>query len=191
MEEEVKKLTEELYMHFGKCIVPKGCFLFRRAMDVQIYSTMFFGFEIFATASAEYKTQKIQVWRVKEDITCIFPIKEITLNKWHKSSLGELCLKHLGILEADSHYLQIKKNDNPIRQRLITFLNQNNIYSWVSDCEGKVEMELFLFDDVMKNEKKVEFKGFAKYDDPKLDEYNYYKYVNIIHNPAITRNSTS
>lgn len=184
---EKNKLTDQLFSDYGKCIVPKGCFLFRRAIDYKIYPTMFFGFEVGVTHSAEHKSEEIQIWKLKEDIVCLYPIKEITLNKWYKSSLEDLCIKHISLRPEDAYYLAIKKNDNPVRRSLIKFLNSNGIFSWVGDCEGKADLELFLFNDPSEIGKHVEFKGFAKKDDPNLYEYDYLKYVNIIHNPALIR----
>ncbi len=180
-------MNEILHKDFGKCIVPEGCFLFRKAADEKIYPTMFFGFEVAATYATEIKTSNVQVWKVKEDITCLFPIREIALNQWHISSLEDLCVKYTGLAREDAYYLAIKKNDNHVRTALIKFLQSNGIYSWVSDLEGKIAMELFIFNDPIEIAKQIEYKGFLQKDDPKRMDYNYYEYVKIIHNPAIIK----
>jgi hypothetical protein len=153
----------ELKDRYVKVLIPEKTYFFRKALNTQIYETMFFSFDTYVTGAINYLDKPTQIWITRKPIISSFILKEKTKNNFYITDL-EYCYERF--CGEKMHYLDIKCIENPNRKAFLEFLKQNNIDSWVTSVENKSENEFHVFSN--KNEEIISFKEYLT---PKNEEY--------------------
>jgi hypothetical protein len=161
----------------------KGDYLFRKADVTDVLQSMFFGFSVYDIGSSNSKSDKIQVWQVRENFLPMYAIKhyerEGTITEHRISSLPDIYLEKYPT-DKGADYLTIKNYSNNVRRKnLIDILLTKKVESWVTSVENTFCMELFIFGGVEKNKAVVEFKGYAKKDVRGLYDFDYFDKTRI------------
>ena len=163
--------------------VKKGDCLFRKADVTDVLQSMFFGFSVYAIGSSNSKSDKIQVWQVRENFSPLYAIKHYEregLKTEHRiSSLPDIYLEQYPT-DKGADYLTIKNYHNNVRRKnLIDILLTKKVESWVTSVENTFYMELFIFGSIEKNKTLVEFKGYAKKNIKGLYDWDYFNKTRI------------
>ena len=140
---------------YKKVIIPKGTIFFRRALDSNVYETMFFSFDTYLVGAINHMDKPIQVWVTKKEIISNFIIKDEPKTNIVLTDLDYLYELFCGIKED---YLYLKHRDNPKRKAFFIFLKINTIDSWVTSVENREALEFHIFSD--SNNEIIEFKEF-------------------------------
>lgn len=138
---------------YKKVIIPKGTIFFRRALDSNVYETMFFSFDTYLVGAINHMDKPKQVWMTKKEIVSNFIIKDKP-----KPNIVLTDLDYLYELFCDKKedYLYLKNKDNPKRKSFFNYLKRNNIDTWVTSVENKEALEFHIFSD--SNNELIEFK---------------------------------
>lgn len=145
--------------HYKKVIIPKGTIFFRRALDSNVYETMFFSFDTYLVGAINHMDKPKQVWITKKEIISNFIIKDKPKPNIVLTDLDYLYELFCGIKED---YLYLKNKDNPKRKAFFNYLKRNNIDTWVTSVENKEALEFHIFSD--SNNELIEFKEFINND---------------------------
>ncbi len=159
---------------YKKVIIPKGTIFFRRALDSNVYETMFFSFDTYLVGAINHMDKPIQVWITKKEIISNFVIKDKPKPNIVLTDLDYLYELFCGIKED---YLYLKNKDNPKRKAFFNYLKRNNIDTWVTSVENKEAIEFHIFSD--SNNDMIEFKEFIK-DNADYDEIDSFKSLLIV-----------
>lgn len=162
--------------------VKQGTCFFRQSITTNIIPYMFFGFNAYATYSSESPNKKIQVWKTVKDFSILYAVKEYErenqMNEYRISSLPDIYLKKYPDIDKPD-YIDIKRYDNQIRRNLLDILKSENFFGWTTSVENTVNMELFLFGDIISQ--LIKFEGYTNNeDDRKLYDYDFFSKSNII-----------
>lgn len=162
---------KELKDRYTQLLIPEGTHFFRKALNTEIYETMFFSFDTFVVGAINYLEKPTQVWITKKPIISSFILKEKTKNNFYITDLEYCYEKFCG---EKMHYLDIKSRENPDRNSFLDFLKQNKIDSWVTSVENKYDNEFHVFSD--KNEEYILFKEYLNDKNEKYyNEFNSFK----------------
>ena len=162
---------KELKDRYTQLLIPEGTHFFRKALNTEIYETMFFSFDTFVVGAINYLEKPTQVWITKKPIISSFILKEKTKNNFYITDLEYCYEKFCG---EKMHYLEIKSRENPDRNSFLDFLKQNKIDSWVTSVENKYDNEFHVFSD--KNEEYMAFKEYlTEKNGTFYDEFNSFK----------------
>ncbi len=138
---------------YKKVIIPKGTIFFRRALDSNVYETMFFSFDTYLVGAINHMDKPKQVWITKKEIVSNFIIKDKPKPNIVLTDLDYLYELFCGIKED---YLYLKFKENPKRNDFFNYLKKNNIDTWVTSVENKQALEFHIFSD--SNDALIEFK---------------------------------
>jgi hypothetical protein len=144
---------------YKKVIIPKGTIFFRRALDSNVYETMFFSFDTYLVGAINHMDKPKQVWITKKEIVSNFIIKDKPKPNVVLTDLDYLYELFCGLKE-DYIYLKIK--ENPKRNDFFNYLKKNNIDTWVTSVENTEALEFHIFSD--SNNDMIEFKEFINKD---------------------------
>lgn len=153
---------------YKQVIIPKGTIFFRRALNSNVYETMFFSFDTYLDGAINHMDKPIQVWITKKEIISNFIIKDEPKTNIVLTDLDYLYELFCAIKED---YLYLKHSDNPKRKAFFNFLKINDIDTWVTSVENKEALEFHIFSD--SNNELIEFKEF-------INKYNSSAYDKII-----------
>lgn len=160
---------------YKKVIIPKGTIFFRRALDSNVYETMFFSFDTYLVGAINHMDKPIQVWITKKEIISNFIIKDEPKTNIVLTDLDYLYELFCGIKED---YLYLKHRDNPKRKAFFNFLKINNIDTWVTSVENKEALEFHILSN--SNNELIEFKEFINKDNSSTyDKINSLSYLEI------------
>ena len=151
---KAKEIVNEI-RKYKKVIIPKGTIFFRRALDSNVYETMFFSFDTYLVGAINYIDKPKQVWITKKEIVSNFIIKNNSKPNIILTDLDYLYELFFGIKED---YLYLKIKENPKRYDFFNYLKKNNINTWVTSVENKEALEFHIFSD--SNNELIEFKEF-------------------------------
>jgi hypothetical protein len=157
---------------YKKVIIPKETIFFRRALDSNVYETMFFSFDTYLVGAINHMDKPIQVWITKKEIISNFIIKDKPKPNIVLTDLDYLYELFCRIKED---YLYLENKDNPKRKAFFNYLKRNNIDTWVTSVENKEALEFHIFSD--SNNELIEFKEFINNDNAST----YYK-INSLNN---------
>lgn len=146
---------EKLKDRYQKILIPEGTHFFRKALNTEIYETMFFSFDTFVVGAINHLEKPTQIWITKKPIISSFIIKEKTRSGFYITDL-EYCYENFCGQKID--YIELKLKTNPNRKAFLDFLKQNKIDSWITSVENRYDNEFHIYTD--QNEEYIVFKEY-------------------------------
>jgi hypothetical protein len=129
---------------YGYCIIPKGTLLYRGHTEA-IQDCMFFATKKWV-AGAFY--EQVQIWKTRNDIEVLFLVDSLDERSWAKSAIPQLYQvlfpeeKSIDLTDLDIKH----RNSDRLNKLVHELFVGHEISGWLSSIEGKVEMEVCLFD---------------------------------------------
>ena len=134
----------ELIKKYGYCTIPKGILLYRKGDNNNLNSCIYLSLQSFASSSLPQNID-IQIWKTKKDFQLLFMISEINEVSNPFSSITEIYINHISNEITSLSDLDIKL-DLENRNKIIAFLQNDNILGWFSSIEDtKSKLEICLF----------------------------------------------
>lgn len=176
---------------YGSYTIPAGTIFFRDAPNKCIYDTMFFGFCTTGAGTANYSSQKTQVWETLIPIHSFFMVKG-------RANSGEFAAIYSAIVDIQNHFFPksmrdpwddvlLKQTNNVHRRRLVTLFKKHGFTSWVCSAEDNYVMEVFSFGGEALNKQSFRYVKSIKTWDDEYQNTNSFDYGKTFGLPCITK----
>ncbi len=135
----------KLFDIYGHCVIPQDTFLFRGHDSNAFDDCMFFATKLCVAGAFK---DSVQVWKTTTDIRVLFLIDHLDDRSWATSSLPQL---YNNLFQSNSNFelsdLDIKHKNLERREKLVRRLfDEYQVSGWLTSLDGKVELEVCLFD---------------------------------------------
>lgn len=147
----------DLYNAYGYCLIPKGVYLYRCADNTEIRECMFFGLDpLVAGCFQDLNDPSIHIWQTIEPIKILFMVSYIDSQARAESAIVEIYESYFPGREKVND-MEIKSYNRTLRDALISKLIDDGIGGWLSSLENAQQLEICLFADRIRQEKRIKF----------------------------------